>query len=130
MTKQYIIALMLSAILFAGCNFSKGAKKDIRTGLSFNYNGFIVKDVLLINSANQQMTDNKVQLNTQIAIVALGVNNYGLKDGKVFPGMKLLVTDKNGTPLINASDLFEGDQGHPAANASELRGDITVAQPM
>lgn len=130
MTKQQIITLVLSSIIFAGCNFSKGAKKDLRTGLSFNYNGFMVQDVLLIDPANQRMTDNKVKLNTQILIVALGVNNYGIKDGKVFPGMMLLVTDKNGTPVINAADLFEGDQGHPPASAAELRTAITVAQPM
>jgi predicted small secreted protein len=130
MTKQYIITLVLGCIIFAGCNFSKGTKKDFRTGLSFNYNGFIVKDVLLVDPANQRMSDNKVQLNTQMAIVAIGVSNYGLKDGKVFPGMMLLVTDKNGTPVINAADLFEGDQGHPEANANELRGDISIGKPM
>jgi hypothetical protein len=59
------------------------------------------------------MTDNKVQMNTRIAIVALGVNNYQVKDNKVFPGMMLLVTDKKGTPVLKADDLFAGDQGHP-----------------
>ena len=130
MTKQYIITLLLGCIIFAGCNFSKGAKKDLSTGLSFNYNGFSVQDVLLVNAANQRMSDNKVQLNSPIAIVAVGVNNYGLKDGKVFPGMQLLVTDKNGTPVLTAADLFEGDQGHPPASATELRGDISIGKPM
>lgn len=124
------LLMLLSCLIFAGCNYSKGAKKDFRTGLSFSYNGFIVRDVLLIDPANKRMTDNKVQLNTQIAIVALGLNNYGIKDGKVFPGMMLLVTDKNGTPVLNAADLFAGDQGYPPANATELRGDITIARPM
>jgi hypothetical protein len=122
--------VLLSCVIFAGCNFSTGVKKDLRTGLSFSYNGFIVHDVLLIDPANKRMTDNKVQLNTRIAIVALGINNYGLKDGKVFPGMMLLVTDKKGTPVLNAADLFAGDQGYPPANATELRGDITIAGPM
>ncbi|MDP9078670.1 MAG: hypothetical protein M3O71_14660 [Bacteroidota bacterium] len=130
MKKQPIIILILSCIIFAGCNFSKGAKKDLRTGLSFSYNGFIVQDVLLIDPANKRMTDNKVQLNTRIAIVALGINNYELKDGKAFPGMMLLVTDKKGTPVLKSDDLFAGDPGHPPAQATELRGDITVARPM
>jgi predicted small secreted protein len=130
MAKQFITCFLLSCILFAGCNFSKGTKKDLRTGLSFSYNGFIVQDVLLIDPANKPMTDNKVQLNTQIAIIALGLNNYGLKDGKVFPGMMLSVTDKKGTAVLKADDLFAGDQGHPPAQATELRGSITVAKPM
>lgn len=130
MTKQYIITLILGCVIFAGCNFSKGAKKDLLTGLSYNYNGFRVQDVLLVNAANQKMNDNKVPLNSQIAIVATGVSGYGLKDEKAFPGMMLLVTDKKGTPIINAADLFNESQGYPAASATELRGDITVAQPM
>lgn len=124
------LIVILSCVLFPGCNYSKGTKKDFRTGLSFSYNGFIVQDVLLIDPANKRMTDNKVQINTRIAIVALGVNNYQLKDNKVFPGMMLLVTDKKGTPVLKADDLFAGDQGHPPANATELRGDITIATPM
>lgn len=125
-----LLTVQLSCLIFVGCDFSKGIKKDLRTGLSFSYNGFIVQDVLLIDPANKRMTDNKVSLNTSIAIAALGLNNYGLKDGKVFPGMMLLVTDKKGTPILKADDLFAGDQGHPPAAASELRGDITIARPM
>jgi predicted small secreted protein len=122
--------LILSSTLLTSCNFSKGTKKDLLTGLSFSYNGFMVQDVLLVNPANKRMTDNKVPINTRIAIVALGLNNYGLKDGKVFPGMALLVTDKSGTPVLKADDLFAGDPGHPPAEATELRGDVTIAKPM
>jgi predicted small secreted protein len=124
------LILLLSCVIFAACNFSIGVKKDLRTSLSYSYNGFIVHDVLLIDPVSKRMTDNKVQLNTRIAIIAIGINNYGLKDGKVFPGMMLLVTDKKGTPVLKADDLFAGDQGYPAANATELRGDITIARPM
>ena len=130
MKKQAITLLLLSCAIMAACNFSKGAKKDLLTGLSFNYNGFRVRDVVLLDPANKAMTSNKVQLNTQIAVAAVGMNNYGLKDGKAFPGMMLLVTDKKGVPVISAADLFDGDQGHPPASATELRGTITVAQPM
>jgi predicted small secreted protein len=124
------LIVLLNCLIFSRCNYSKGIKKDLRTGLSFSYNGFIVQNVLLIDPANKRMTDNKVNLNTRIAIAAVGLNNYGLKDGKVFPGMMLLVTDKKGTPILKADDLFAGDQGHPPAEASELRGDITLARPM
>jgi predicted small secreted protein len=130
MKKQLIITMILGCLVLGGCNFSKGTKTDLRTGLSFSYNGFIVRDMLLIDAANKRMTDNKVQINTQIAIVALGLNNYGIKDGKVFPGMMLLITDKKGAPVLKADDLFANDQGHPPAAAAELRGDITIAKPM
>ncbi|MDJ1499449.1 hypothetical protein [Xanthocytophaga agilis] len=124
------LLVLLCCLIFVGCNYSKGAKKDLLTGLSFNYNGFIVQDMALVDPENNRMTDNKVKLNTEIAIVALGINNYGLRDGKAFPGMSLLVTDTKGTTVLKADDLFSGDQGHPPADATELRGKITIAQPM
>lgn len=113
-----------------GCNFSKGTKKDLTTGLSYNYNGFSVNDVILIDAQNNKMNTNKVSLNTQIAVAAIGVANYSIKDGKAFPGMALIVTDKNGTPVINAADLFQGGEGYPPEKATELRGTISVGKPM
>ena len=76
------------------------------------------------------MDNNKVQLNTQMAIVVLGIANYGLKEGKVFPGMMLVITDKHGFAVINEADLFFGSEGYAPRNATELRGNITIAKPM
>jgi predicted small secreted protein len=130
MKNLHLITIMLGCILFASCNYSKGVKKDLRTGLTLDYNGFGVQDVLLLDSSNKPMTNNVVQLNTKVAIAAVGVTNYGLKDGKAFPGMMLVVTDKKGSPIINAADLFEGAGGYNPADATELRGSITVGNPM
>jgi predicted small secreted protein len=130
MKNLHLITIMLGCILFASCNYSKGVKKDLRTGLTLNYNGFGVQDVLLLDPSNKPMTNNMVQLNTKVAIAAIGVTNYGLKDGKAFPGMMLVVTDKKGSPIINAADLFEGAGGYNPADATELRGSITVGNPM
>jgi hypothetical protein len=130
MKNNYFLKLAIGCSILAGCNFSKGAKKDFRTGLSYNYNGFGVQDVIMIDPSNRAMASNKVQLNTEVAISALGVSNYGLKEGKAFPGMMLLVTDPKGKPVIDVADLFAGNQGYPPERATELRGTITVANPM
>lgn len=130
MKNKHVIVLILSCIILAECNYSKGVKKDLLTGLSCSYNGFVVRNVLLTDPFDKPKTDNKVQLNTQIAIVANGVTNYGLKDGKVFPGMMIVVTDKRGNIVVQNDDLFVGDQGHPPADATELRGTIAIARPM
>ncbi|MDO6432685.1 hypothetical protein Q4E93_18915 [Flavitalea sp. BT771] len=129
--KRIIALFLMASILFLGaCNYSAGFKKDFGTGLSFNYNGFHVQNVLLVGPGNKVMDNNKVQLNTQMAIVALGIANYGLKEEKVFPGMMIVVTDKHGSEVLKGTDLFLGTEGYTPANATELRGTITIAKPM
>jgi len=84
--KKIIVLLLTANLLISGaCNCSAGFKKDLGTGLSFNYNGFRVQNVVLVGPDNKKMGDNKVQLNTQMAIAVLGLENYGLKEGKAFP---------------------------------------------
>ncbi len=112
------------------CNFSAGTKKDFGTGLSFNYNGFSVDEVLLVGPDNIAMSSNEVQLSTQVAIVVQGLANYELKDDKAFPGLMLSVTDKQGSAIINEADLFAESAGYPAADAAILRGTVTVGDPM
>jgi hypothetical protein len=130
MKKIMLLLFTLTFFFTSACNFSSGIKTDFATGLSYKYKGFNVQNVFLVDGANNRMASNKVPLNTNMAIVALGLSNYGQKDGKVYPGMMLVVTDKTGKPVLNAADLFEGAQGYPPASASELRGDITVANPI
>jgi hypothetical protein len=122
--------LVASALMLWACNFSAGTKKDFGTGLSFEYKGFTVEEVLLVGPDNVAMSTNEVQLGTQVAIVAQGLANYELKDDKAFPGLMISVTDKEGTAVLGAEDLFAESEGYSAADASVLRGTVTVGDPM
>src|ERR1700712_5320138 len=86
-------------------HYSAGYQKNLLSnGLSFRYNGFAVKTVILVDSSNKVMEDNKVGLNSQVSIVALGMSNFELKQGKSFPGMMLSVTDQAGLAVIDEAD--------------------------
>lgn len=130
MKKITYLILSVSIVIWSGCSFSAGTNKDFATGLQHSYNGFSVDEVLLVGPDNTVMSNNEVQLNTQIAIVAQGLANYELKDDKAFPGLMLTVTDKDGNAIINESDLFAGTEGYSADDASVLRGTVTVGDPM
>ncbi|NBU97281.1 MAG: hypothetical protein EBS19_03530 [Spirochaetia bacterium] len=119
----------ISLFLFAiGC--SKGTNKDFKTGLSYNYNGFSVSEVLLAGPDNIAMKSNEVQMNTSVAIVIQGLENYTLKDDKAFPGMMLTVSNKNGEEVIHNDDLFADTEGYSATDASILRGTFPIGEPM
>jgi hypothetical protein len=119
-----------SAIVLCNCNFSVGTKKDLSTGLSYSYNGFSVGEVVLVDADNMPKSNNEVQLNSQVALVVQGLTNYELKDNKAFPGLMLMVTDKDGVAVINEADLFAGNEGYAPEDAAVLRGSITVGTPM
>jgi len=54
-----------------------------------------------------------------------------MKDGKVFPGLSMEVTDATGNYVLNEADLFGTSlEGYSAEEASVLRGTVTVGTPM
>ncbi len=130
MKKTTLSILAVSALMLWSCNFSAGTKKDFGTGLAYEYKGFTVEEVLLVGPDNVAMSTNEVQVGTQVAIVAQGIANYELKDDKAFPGLMISVTDKDGTSVLGAEDLFSESEGYSAADASVLRGTVTVGDPM
>jgi hypothetical protein len=79
-----VFVVLGSIVLLQACSFSAGTKKDLVTGLSHSYHGFTVDEVLLVGPENTVVNSNKVALDSEIAIVAQGISNYELKDGKAF----------------------------------------------
>ncbi|HEY3402025.1 MAG TPA: hypothetical protein VGK59_01495 [Ohtaekwangia sp.] len=130
MSKKISLVLLIIPVLLLSCSFSAGTKKDLANGLSHSYNGFTVEEAFLVGSDNTVLLSNKVPLNSQVAIVVQGIGNYVLKDDKAFPGLSLTVTDLQKTPVLDEADLFAGTEGYSVADASVLRGTVTVADPM
>jgi hypothetical protein len=127
--KQIVIATLIT-LLFNACNFSKGIKKDVSTGLTTNYNGFAVEDVYLTVDGNK-LNNNKVTLGKEINIVANGIENYAEKDGKVFPGCSILLTDKAGKEILNLADAFaDMKNGVEVNKANVLNATLNTGSPM
>jgi len=126
---NYFLVFGIAWIL-SSCNFSAGTNKDLKTGLSYSYNGFGLDNVYFVGPEDKLQTDNKVDLNSKVAIIVEGLRNYTLKDDKASPGLMLSVTDKDGKFIINEADLFAGGEGYTPEQASVMRGTVTVANPM
>src|ERR1035437_2610505 len=100
MTKDTLLLLSLFLVMASSCNFSKGVKKDLATGLSASYNGFSMDDIYLSSKDNNRLNNNTVTLGSPISIIVKGVDNFEEKDGKVFPGCMILLTDKSGKEIL------------------------------
>lgn len=128
------IILVALYCAFTACNFSKGAKKDLATGLSVTYNGFSIDDAILVNAQNERAKTNEVSIGQTVAIVVQGIEHYEEKDGRVFPILDLTVTNQEGTVVLEGKDILgpelQSENGFTLDGASTLRGTITVGDPM
>jgi len=136
MSKQYSIAsfpLVLAMLFFliTSCQFSKGVKKDLNTGLSASYNGLTIDDIFLADENGNKLSQNKVKLGAKIQVVATGVDYFTEKDGKVFPGCQIILTDNAKAELLNLPDAFaDMANGTTAAQAKTLQASLNTGQPM
>jgi hypothetical protein len=130
---KQILFFICTAFLFSitACNFSKGVKKDLGTGLSSSYNGFAVEEIYLTDVDGNRLASNKIALGSKIGILATGVDYFAEKDGKVFPGCRILLTDKNKKEILNLPDAFaDMTAGTTPAEAKFLKASLTTGDPM
>jgi selenophosphate synthase len=130
MKQTKVILAAVAILVFTSCHFSKGVKKDLSTGLSTSYNGFAVEEVYLSVDGNK-LSNNKITLGKEIHLVADGVDYYEEKEGKVFPGCSIILTDKTGKEILNLQDAFaELSNGVDADKAKALTATINTGSPM
>jgi hypothetical protein len=129
-----ILTIIALCCVVTACNFSKGTKKDLATGLAVTYNGFAIDEAVLVNAQNERAMTNEVNLDETVAIVVQGIEHYEVQDGRVFPILDLTVTDQTGAVVLEGKDILgpevQDGKGLAPENASTLRGTITVGNPM
>ncbi len=131
MKKRVHLITALTMLLAYSCNFSVGTEKDFATGLSFQYRGFRVEYVSLIDSASQKINSNRIPFNSRIGFLVTGLSNFTIKNGLVYPGMTVEITDGQGLPVVGASpDLFSQTSGFSPTEASVLLGSAMISAPM
>jgi hypothetical protein len=127
--KKFVLGVVLVSILCA-CSFSVGTQKDLITGLSYSYKGFAVEEVLLVGPDNVKLKNNEVLEGNQVSIVMKGITNYDMIKDKAFPGMSIVVTDKENKVAMKETDVLSSRTGFSEEIASTLKGTVTVGNPM
>ena len=127
-----VLLLLVALTLFiSSCQFSKGVKKDLNTGLSTSYKGLAIDDIYLADESGNRLNQNKIKLGSKVLMVATGVDYLTEKGGKVFPGCQIVLTDNNKTEILNLPDAFAAlSDGTSAAEAKTLQATLTTGQPM
>ncbi len=125
------LPLLTMLVLFSGCQFSKGVKKDLKTGLSASYNGFALDDIYLADENGTRLNTNEIPMGFKVLVVATGVDYFAEKNSRVFPGCRIILTDKKQTEILNLPDAFaDMDEGIDASKARVLQAQLNTGAPM
>ena len=128
--KKMFYKFLPALFIISSCQFSKGVKKDLMTGLTSSYNGFTVENIYL-SVDGKKLTSNSITLGKEVALIAEGVDSYQEKDGKVYPGCRIILTDKVGKELLNQPDAFaEYANGLEKDKASLLTATLNTGSPL
>ena len=123
---------LLPIIILTGCRFSAGVKKDLYTGLTFQYYDCTVNDVQLKDNAGIPLTSNLVHLNSQVEIAATGVGNFQLVNGRAYPGCELTVQDSTGKIIAQAPNVLAdaSREGIVTNNLLDLSATVSFSEPL
>jgi hypothetical protein len=131
---MFIILLCSNIFIYTGCNFSVGAKADLATGLATTYKGFSIEDAYVTiedSTGETKLGTNEIPLGKVVNVRITGVDNFAEKEGKVFPGCTIILSDTSGKELLNLPDIFESQNGGvKKEDATNLRAKLTTGEPM
>ena len=128
---KFQFLLIVPVFMIFSCQFSKGVKKDLNTGLSTSYNGFKLDDIYLADASGNRLSNNTIKLGAKVLVMASGVDYFSEKEGKVYPGCQIMLTDKNKGEILNLPDAFANmTNGTTAAEVKTLQATLNTGQPM
>jgi hypothetical protein len=123
------LLLFLTILTLGSCRFSKSVQVNLISGLTTHGELISCNDVYLT------VNDQKIDYNTFIygEKFYLNFNNiegFKKEDGKVYPGMSLLVTSKTGDTMLQSNDLYERYSNGISLSPLLLNANLTVATPI
>lgn len=131
--KRSISSLLffIAALPFTGCEFSKGIKKDLSTGLYASYNGLSAENVFLAAADDSPLNSNEITLGSKVKIIADGVNNFKMVNNKVFPGCSILLLSPRNDSIFYIEDAYQDlADGKAAHEANYLAASLTTGDPL
>ena len=130
MIKRILYASFLLAFLSA-CDAHHSVSKDLSTGLQTSSNGLKAESVFLSDEYDNRLGTNQIHLGSTIKIVATGVSDLVIENGRVYPGCSIEVTGKDGKNILHIEDAFDDmPDGFNKDSATVLKARLTTGSPM
>lgn len=121
--------LLLASVVFTGCKFSRSAGKDLISGLTTAGKDLSCNDVYIAVD-NDETKRNSFTYGETFVIYFNNITGFAVENGNVFPGMEIIIREKEGDTLMRADDLYEGYTEGMNYSPLKLTADLTVATPL
>jgi len=129
MKTRLMLFIALSMCLFPSCQFNGSIEKDLLTGMVSKGKGISCEEVYVSNGqSRKQNTD--FTYGEVLSLNFAEVEGLEQSEGRVYPGMDLLVLDKNRDTVLYRPDLYhEQVEGFPQSTKT-LQARIVLADPI
>ena len=121
--------LLLATVVFTGCKFSRSAEKDLISWLTTAGKDLSCNDVYIAVDDNETKRNSFIYGETFV-IYFNDITGFAVENGNVFPGMEIIIREKEGDTLMKADDLYEGYTEGMNYSPLKLTADLTVATPL
>lgn len=127
--KKGLVLLVIATCVMHSCEARKSYEKNITSGITTKGDGLSCEDVYL------SLNDNKINNSSFVFgdVFYVNFNNitgFKKEDGKVFPGMQLLIMGKKGDTIMLNKDLYENSHQGFDNSPLLLQTHITVGKPI
>ena len=110
MKKLTTIILLLVALVFSACNFSKSINKDLITGATSKGDGLSCNDISIqINGEKEKR--NIFTFGENVVFVFDGIKGFSKENGKVYPEMSMVVLKKENQMVLSELNLLNLTEG-------------------
>jgi hypothetical protein len=122
--KRRAVLLTLLALGMVSCDFRVGANVDIESGLESSNSGLsFSKSKVDVN--HQPFNKGPVYCGETLEIQFHGVGGFVVTDGKIYPNLRIVVTEQSGASLMSKDNLYEG-RGYPEKEATALTATLKL----
>lgn len=125
------LTLLLTVFyLLNACNGSISVNQDLSNGISTSGVNLTCEDVQPY-IGKEISKSNTYQYGTSVSIKFSDIMGFKSVNGRVFPGMKLTVTNSAGETVFSIKDMYADEKkGFPGSVSLNLTADLTLGKPI
>ncbi|RIV35985.1 hypothetical protein D2V08_03300 [Flagellimonas lutimaris] len=129
MNPKRMVCIAVSMCLFPSCQFNGSIEKDLLTGIVSKGRGISCEEVYVSNGQLRKQ-DKDFTYGEVLNLNFAGVEGLERSEGRMYPGMELLIVDGNRDTVLYHPDLYDDRVDGFSQSTTTLQARIVLADPI